>query len=61
MIAGAEAESLRTALKFFTAVVRTQASQSEPRPEAGLARRAAAPPAELFNNDRELADTGGPG
>lgn len=60
-IAGAEAESLRTALRFFTAVVRTQASQNEPPREAGLARRSTSPPAAFTNNDRALLDTGGPG
>ncbi len=60
-IAGAEAESLRTALRFFTAVVRTQASQHEPPCEAGLARRSVSAPAEFMNDDRELLDAGGPG
>ena len=60
-IAGAEAERLRTALRFFTAVVRTQAAQNEPPREAGLARRLASPPGEFINNDRNLLDTGGPG
>jgi CBS domain-containing protein len=60
-IAGAEAERLRTALRFFTAVVRTQAAQHEPPRQAGLARRSASPPAEFINDDRELLDTGGPG
>ena len=60
-IAGAEAESLRTALRFFTAVVRTQASQNEAPREAGLARRSTSPPAEFINNDRALLDAGGPG
>ncbi len=60
-IAGAEAESLRSALNFFTAVVRTQASQHEPARATGLARRSVSAPAELINQDRELLDTGGPG
>ncbi len=59
--AGAEAESLRTALRFFTAVLRTQASQHEPPHGAGLTRRSVAAPAELINNGRESLDTGGPG
>ena len=60
-IAGAEAEGLRTALRFFTAVVRTQASQSEPTREASLTARAVSPPAEYADDDREGFDTGGPG
>ena len=44
-IAGAEAERLRTALRFFTAVVRTQASQNEPPREASLACRSVSAPA----------------
>ena len=35
-IAGGEAEGLRTALRFFTAVVHAQASQSAPAREANL-------------------------
>lgn len=60
-IAGAEAEILRTALRFFTAVVRTQAAQNEPSREASLACRSVSAPAEFINDDRELLDTGGPG
>ncbi|HSQ11377.1 MAG TPA: CBS domain-containing protein [Candidatus Deferrimicrobium sp.] len=60
-IAGWEAEGLRTALRFFTAVVRTQASQSEPGREAKLTSRVVSPPAEYADDDREGLDTGGPG
>ena len=60
-IAGAEAESLRTALRFFTAVVRTQASQWQTRRDAGVATRPAAPSGEFNDDQRELLDTGGPG
>jgi CBS domain-containing protein len=60
-IAGAEAEELRTALRFFTAVVRTQAAQHEPPRLTDFARGPVSAPAELINNDRELLDTGGPG
>jgi len=59
-IAGGEAEQLRAALRFFTAVVRTQAAQSEPTCESTLTARAVSPPLEL-TNDRELLETGGPG
>ena len=60
-IAGAEAESLRTALRFFTAVVRTQAAQHEPPHVTDLARRSVSAPADQINNGRELPDNGGPG
>ena len=60
-IAGGEAEQLRAALQFFTAVVRTQASQSEPTREAILTARGVSPPAEFANEDRGIVDTGGPG
>lgn len=60
-IAGGEAEQLRAALQFFTAVVRTQASQSEPAREAILTAGGVSPPVELANEDRETFDTGGPG
>jgi len=60
-LAGGEAEQLRAALRFFTAVVRTQASQSEPTREARLTGRALSPASEFANEDREVADTGGPG
>jgi CBS domain-containing protein len=60
-IAGGEAEGLRTALRFFTAVVRTQASQSEPTREANLTAHVVSPPAEYADDDREVLDTGGPG
>ena len=59
--AGGEAEKLRAALRFFTAVLRTQASQSEPTRAANLTGRAVSPPAEFANDDREVLDTGGPG
>lgn len=60
-IAGGEADQLRAALRFFTAVVRTQASQSEPTREATLTGRAVSPPVEFANDDRDVVDTGGPG
>ena len=60
-IAGGEAEGLRTALRFFTAVVRTQASQSAPTREANLTPRGISPPGECADDDREVLDTGGPG
>lgn len=60
-IAGGEAEQLRSALRFFTAVVRTQAAQSEPTREAMLTARAVSAPVELTDDDRGGLDTGGPG
>jgi len=60
-IAGGEAEKLRAALRFFTAVVRTQASQSEPTRAATLTASAVAPPVECASDEREVSDTGGPG
>jgi CBS domain-containing protein len=61
VIARVEAENLRSALGFFTSIVRTQASQSEPWREASLARRTPSSPVESINDDREISDTGGPG
>ena len=60
-IAGAQAEGLRAALRYFIAVVRTQAAQSEPTREATLTARAVVPTMEIINDDRDLLDTGGPG
>ena len=60
-IAGGEAEGLRTALRFFTAVVRAQASQSGAAREANLTARAISPSGECADDDREVLDTGGPG
>ncbi len=60
-IASAEAEKLRTALRFFTAVVRTQGAQNEPAREASLACRSVSAPAESINDDWGLPDVGGPG
>ena len=60
-IAGGEAEELRAALRFFTAVVRTQSSQSEPIRAAKLARRPASPATDLADDEREVLDAGGPG
>ncbi|MGZ8452383.1 MAG: CBS domain-containing protein [Candidatus Binatia bacterium] len=60
-IVGGEAEGLRTELRFFTAVVRTQASQSAPTRAANLTGRAGSPPVEFANDDREVLDAGGPG
>jgi CBS-domain-containing membrane protein len=61
VIAGAEGERLRAALRFFTAVVRTQASQSEPSRESTLTCRTTSSPTEMIEDDREVSDTGGPG
>jgi len=61
MIAGVEATQLRASLSFFTAVVRTQASQYEPPRGAIPAGGSVPPAAELRNNDRQLLDAGGPG
>jgi len=61
LIASVEATRLRASLSFFTAVVRTQASQYEPPTGAISARGSVPPAAELMNNDREPLDTGGPG
>ena len=60
-IAGGEAEELRAGLRFFTAIVRTQASQSEPIRAAKLARRSASPATDLADDEREVFDAGGPG
>jgi len=60
-IAGGEAEELRAGLRFFTAVVRTQASQSEPTRAAKLAGRAALPVTDFADGNREDLDVGGPG
>jgi hypothetical protein len=57
---GGEAEKLRTALRLFTAVVGTQASQSEPTRAANLTGSAVTRPTELVNDDGEVLDTGGP-
>jgi CBS domain-containing protein len=62
LIASIEALQLRASLKFFTAVVRTQAAQKEPGMEAGEAalQRAGSPTSEA-NNDRQAVANGGPG
>lgn len=59
-LAAAQAENLRAALSFFTAVVRTQASQNEALKAASLTRRSVASQ-ESNNNDRQFLDSGGPG
>jgi CBS domain-containing protein len=51
LIASVEAAKHRASLSFFTAVVRTQASQYEPPRGAISAHRSVAPAAELMNND----------
>jgi CBS domain-containing protein len=61
MIASVEAAQLRASLSFFTAVVRTQASQYEPPKGATSASRAVPPITEPLNNDRGLLENGGPG
>ena len=61
LIASVEAAQLRASLSFFTAVVRTQASQREPPGGAISARRSVPPAEELMNNDRQMHDAGGPG
>lgn len=61
MIASVEAAKLRASLSFFTAVVRTQASQYEPPRGAISASRAAPPATEPLGNDRGLPENGGPG
>ncbi len=61
LIASVEAAQLRASLSFFTAVVRTQASQHKPAGGAISAHRSVPPAAELLNNDRGRLDTGGPG
>lgn len=60
-IAGGEADKLRQALRFFTSVVRTQATQSEPTREASLMGVAGVPIVPFREDDREVLDTGGPG
>lgn len=60
-IAAGEAVQLRAALKFFTAVVQTQASQAEPTREAHLAARAVAAPVPVNDDNRKFLDSGGPG
>jgi len=61
MIASVEAAQLRASLGFFTAVVRTQASQYEPPKGAISASRAVPPTTEPLNNDRGMLENGGPG
>jgi len=56
-----EAAQLRASLSFFTAVVRTQASQYEPPKDAISASRAVTPTTEPLNNDQGLLENGGPG
>ena len=61
LIASVEAAQLRASLNFFTAVVRTQASQKAPPKKVSPARQPAASPVEVTNNNRQLLDLGGPG
>lgn len=61
LIASVEATQLRASLSFFTAVVRTQASQWQTRRDASVATRPAAPSGEFIDDRREMLDTGGPG
>jgi len=60
-IAAGEAEQLRAVLRFFTAVVGAQASQSEPPREARLTARAASLPGAFAKQGGETIDTGGAG
>jgi CBS domain-containing protein len=61
LIASVEAAQLRASLSFFTAVVRTQASQREPPGGAISAHRSVPLAEELLNNDQGRHDAGGPG
>ena len=61
VIALVEAEKLRSALGFFTSIVRAQASQTEPSREASLAYRTPSSSPESTNEDGAISDTGGPG
>jgi len=61
LIASVEAAQLGASLNFFTAVVRTQASQWQPRHDASVATRPAAPSGEFIDDQSELLDAGGPG
>ena len=57
-VAGAEADKLRSALDFFTAVVRAQSSQNDP---ASLAQRTEPFDVADVNSRSDLNDAGGPG
>jgi CBS domain-containing protein len=61
LIASVEAAQLRASLNFFTAVVRTQASQWQTRRDAGVATRPADPSDEFMDEQRDLLNAGGPG
>jgi len=60
-VASAEADKLRSALDFFTAVVRAQSSQNDPTREAALAQRAEPFDFADVNSRSDLKDVGGPG
>jgi signal-transduction protein with cAMP-binding, CBS, and nucleotidyltransferase domain len=60
-VAGAEADKLRSALNFFTAVVRAQSSQSHPPREAETSQRAEPFDVADVNSRSELNVVGGPG
>jgi CBS domain-containing protein len=61
LIASVEAAQLRASLNFFTAVVRTQASQWQTRRDADVATRPADPSDEFMDEQRDLLNAGGPG
>ena len=61
LIASVEAAKLRASLSFFTAVVRSQASQWQPRCDVSAEPHPAAPSGEIIDDRRELLDNGGPG
>jgi CBS domain-containing protein len=61
LIASVEAAQLRASLSFFTAVVRTQASQWQPRRDASVETRPATLSEEFIDDQGELLDAGGPG
>ena len=61
LVASVEAEQLRASLSFFTAVVRTQASQRHAARDASVDRRPTSPRAENMNDERQMLDAGGPG
>ena len=61
LIASVEAAQLRASLGFFTAVVRTQASQWQPRSDAKGETYPAAPRGEIIDDQDEIRDAGGPG
>ena len=58
---GEEADKLRSALDFFTEVVRAQSSQNDPPRDAALAQRAEPFDVADVNSRSDLNDVGGPG